>query len=397
MFGRSIFSLAVFTLGTIGIDAQQTPPEGSTNIGTVGFDGAFTDNGNGNWLVTGSGSDIWGSYDHFHYAHFNRTADVTVTCLVNDFTGSDNSWRKGGIMFRNHLGSRSPHSMIQVTGWGISHQSRNGETHGSTSYHDSYSTSNVWLRLVKQGNTITSYVKRDGEYDFMQFHTIDTVDLGESFYVGLAVTSHDNNVLATLDVSNFEIADEIFSLPAEPHEIGDTGEAVWVQEYGPDMWSIHAGGDGIGGTKDSFGFFDQKHTGNIVADLHLEKLTRRTNDSKGGLMIRASHAVDAPHVSLLVTAKDGVTMFVRPTAGAETSSTNVGVWHEDVELRLEKTGNSVKCMYKHATAPEWFEIGTVTAELDDGAGSYHVGQAVSSADYGDHSRLTTGALVVTQA
>lgn len=59
MFGRSIFSLAVFTLGTIGIDAQQTPPEGSTNIGTVGFDGAFTDNGNGNWLVTGSGSDIW--------------------------------------------------------------------------------------------------------------------------------------------------------------------------------------------------------------------------------------------------------------------------------------------------------------------------------------------------
>mmetsp|Transcript_12710 Transcript_12710/g.20557 ORF Transcript_12710/g.20557 Transcript_12710/m.20557 type:complete len:116 (-) Transcript_12710:87-434(-) len=110
-------------------------------------------------------------------------------------------------------------------------------------------------------------------------------------------------------------------------------------------------------------------------------------------MMRASHAVDAPHVSLLVTAKDGITMFSRATIGGDTVSKNVGVWHEDMELRLVKTGNSVECAYKHSSAPDWYVIGTATAELDSAA-VFHVGQAVSSADHGQHSQLTSGVVDV---
>lgn len=147
------------------------------------------------------------------------------------------------------------------------------------------------------------------------------------------------------------------------------------------------------GTADSFAFRDAEQTSpNIVATMHIEKLTRRNNDSKGGLMIRASRDPDAAHVSLLVKSADGITMFTRPSAGAETESYNVGVWAEDMELKLEKTGDSVKCSYKHASAAEWYDLITVNATF---SGTYYVGQAVSSNDWGDHVQLTTGAVAVT--
>ena len=112
-------------------------------------------------------------------------------------------------------------------------------------------------------------------------------------------------------------------------------------------------------------------------------------------MIRASNAPDAPHVSLLVVAGTGVTLVHRETAGGDTTTKNVGVWLEDVELRMEKTGNSVKCMYKHESATEWYVLGTVTADLDS-AVPYLVGQAVSSAHW-ERSSLNAGLVTVTSA
>merc|ERR1712194_52512 len=105
-----------------------------------------------------------------------------------------------------------------------------------------------------------------------------------------------------MDVSHFDISDDVYSLPSPQIEVGDTGGAVWVQEAKPGIWSLKAGGSDIGGTADSFGFLGSEHSGDVTATLHLEKLVRRNNKSKGGLMMRASTAADAPHVSLLVTA-----------------------------------------------------------------------------------------------
>lgn len=396
MFGQKILSLAAFSLGTIFqsevADAQQTLPDGSIDIGTNNIPGSSQGTGDGNWLVTASGSDIWGSWDHMHYMYFNRTTDTTVTMKINSWGGdSTNSWRKGGLMFRSHLGQRAAHSMMQLTGWGIAQQSRTCENCGTLSEHDGYPIENVWFRLVKEGNQITSYVKKDGEYDFMRYWSQE-VDLGAEFMVGIALTSHDNTVVSTLDVSNFEVSDEVYSLPSDVGEVGETGESVWMQQYKPDMWSLKAAGE-IGGTSDSFGFSSEEQTGNIVADLYLEKLERRNMNSKGGLMIRASHAPDAPHVSLLVVAGDGVTLVHRAIAGGDTITKNVGTWLEDVELRMEKTGDSVKCMYKHESASVWYDLGTVTAALDS-AEPYLVGQAVGSSHW-ERASLNSGTVMVT--
>jgi hypothetical protein len=58
--------------------------------------------------------------------------------------------------------------MVGVTSWSISAQTRPMEGNSSTGWNEQYSTSNVWLRLVKKGNTISSYIKKDGELVFMR-------------------------------------------------------------------------------------------------------------------------------------------------------------------------------------------------------------------------------------
>ena len=163
---------------------------------------------------------------------------------------------------------------------------------------------------------------------------------------------------------------------------------------------VRSGGEDIGGNADVFGFFDSEQTGDIVASMHVDKIVhrdvgaRRNMNAKGGLMFRASHAVDAPHVSLLIHTGSGVTMYYRTTAGGETISKNVGVMVEDVELKMEKTGNNVSCYYKHVSSPEWYHLGDATADFDT---TYYVGQAISSAQRGYWAALYASEVQVNPA
>ena len=185
------------------------------------------------------------SYDQFHYMYFNHTGDVTVTCRVNSFTGSTNGWRKGGIMVRDNTGQRSAHSMLQQTGWGIAHQSRQNENWNSLSVHESYDLAGVWLRMTRVGNVITSYVKRDGEFDYMMYNSVE-VTLSDDIKVGIAVTSHDNSQLAELDISHLEITSDVYTLGDSNlvvNEVGDTGTNLRAQQTSEGVWSISAGGD----------------------------------------------------------------------------------------------------------------------------------------------------------
>ena len=82
------------------------------------------------------------------------------------------------------------------------------------------------------------------------------------------------------------------------------------------------------GTADAFGFWDEEQTGDITATTFVSQLTRHNDDSKGGLMIRTSHDVDAPHVSILVNSGTGVTLLCRRTQGGVFCQ-----WREDRECQ----------------------------------------------------------------
>lgn len=397
MFRRSILSL----LAAAGAIASASAQDTSIDIGPVGLAGSSTFNGPGSYTVRGAGNDIYGHWDEFHFASFNRTnADLTVTCKVTSFGPSTlESWRKGGLMIRNADPAtdvrRRGHAMMMVTGWGAAMQSRVRDLTHSVSVHGSYDTADVWLRLsLEGGNKVTGFVKRDGEYGWMQYAQRE-IEFGDQVQVGMAVTSHTRETLGVLEVTDFEIQDGAFSLPASPADVGGTGRSVWVQEVKEGVWSVEAGGTDIGGTSDSFGFFGTEHTGDLTATYRLESLKHNNNDSKGGLMIRAGDAADAAHVSVLVKAGDGVRMYHRAETGGPTAMVeNVGVWRDNVELRLTKVGNQVEASYKERGAPvDWTVLGTATVDLGV---SFKVGQAATSADPARHGKLTGGLVEIVQ-
>ena len=127
-------------------------------------------------------------------------------------------------MFRSNLLPQSKHTMIMVTGWGIAHQSRLSEWGSSISQHDGFQNVNVWFRLVKKGNTVTSYYKNDGDLAYKMYNSV-TIDLGQSYYVGLGVTMNDSSILGTLAVSDFAISNDVEWMNV-PIKIGASTSAV---------------------------------------------------------------------------------------------------------------------------------------------------------------------------
>jgi hypothetical protein len=145
------------------------------------------------------------------------------------------------------------------------------------------------------------------------------------------------------------------------------------------------------GTADSFGFSYKDRTGNVNATLLLKNMVVKNKDTRGGLMIRASKFADAAFVALLVDPYRGVTMYSRSESGGTTKSKNLGVMRENLVMRLVKTGNTVLCLYKQISAPNWFELGSATANFND---SFLVGQVLASGEIGNHAQLTVGDLII---
>ena len=180
-------------------------PWSNSDIGSVAASGsADYDSGSGRFTIEGSGADIWSSNDEFHYVYQPVTGDGEIIARVIslDYT---HGWAKAGIMMRNSLASNSATALVSMhpnalgTGSGYTLQQRN--TDGSTmTTSDSnigpeLSPYPVYLRLVRSGDTFTAYGSlTNGNWQLLGSRT---VTMGQNIYVGLAVTSHDDGILAT--------------------------------------------------------------------------------------------------------------------------------------------------------------------------------------------------------
>ena len=85
------------------------------DIGNPPIAGSYLPNGGSGISVSGSGSDIWYTADHFHYAYQSLTGDGEIIARITSQTNTD-GWAKAGPMIRQSLSPSSPHAMIQMTG-----------------------------------------------------------------------------------------------------------------------------------------------------------------------------------------------------------------------------------------------------------------------------------------
>jgi hypothetical protein len=203
-FTRSIAeSMAVRFLDTI-------PTLSSKDFGNVGVVGSSSiDSDTGALTVTGSGQDIWGRSDQFHFLFTKITGgeNFMIELFVEDLTSNLHEWVKGGIMIRDTLSGNSMHYSLFATGSnGLANQYR--ACTGCYSRHNGspdFPDRNVWLRITKIGYVFRSYYKHD-DINWTQLGKSVPIPFSSSnsFFVGVAVTSHVNSRIAELRGSDLK-------------------------------------------------------------------------------------------------------------------------------------------------------------------------------------------------
>ncbi|XEC95851.1 LamG-like jellyroll fold domain-containing protein [Paenibacillus tarimensis] len=172
------------------------------DIGTVGNTGSSSYNGS-QYVVEGSGTDIWGTSDQFQYDYVHMTGDQTITVRVNSLTNT-NAWAKAGLMFRESLSPDAKNVFVAMTpGNGATFQYRSSTGGTTSNVVSSGKTAPYWLKLVRSGSLFTGYTSPDGTNWTLLGSTAFT--MSSTAYIGLAVTSHDNTKLSTASFDNVTI------------------------------------------------------------------------------------------------------------------------------------------------------------------------------------------------
>jgi regulation of enolase protein 1 (concanavalin A-like superfamily) len=177
-------------------------PAGVTDqdIGSAGVPGYTNfDQTDRFWTVAGSGTDIYGSADAFHFAW---TVFSGAASLIAEVTAQANTdpLAKAGVMFRNSTDPGAGFADVVVTpGQGIAFESRDGDGGLLATTTVAGLAAPVWVQLTRLGITFSASYSTNGMV-WTAVGSPRTVHLADSALLGLAVTAHNN---ARLSIATF--------------------------------------------------------------------------------------------------------------------------------------------------------------------------------------------------
>ncbi len=194
-----------------------------SDVGTPGTDPAYPSyiwiEGNGGYLVSAEGSDIWNSADGFNFGWELKTNDFDVV-VRGVSNGHTSNFAKMGLMVRETLdpGSRnwniinnplSADSISAPDGSGmganvVECNTRSTNSSPSVGWNQVPRTNNAaypnsWLRLKRTGNVLTAFISTNG-MSWLQLAYQDTGTNAEGAltnvaFVGICTTAHNNDAL----------------------------------------------------------------------------------------------------------------------------------------------------------------------------------------------------------
>lgn len=236
----AVFAGGVNGIATFGGDVIPAPKpiglfDNHLDVGDVDAAGSAELNGE-SYIVQGSGGDIWGGADEFHYVYSKMSGSfrITVDEIFLDPGPSTSDWVKAGVMVRDSLEADSPNYFEMVnTAFDLRSQWRNeegGESFGGSSIAaDTHITGH--MELVKFGNTFTAYTF-DQAGELIQVDTRTMENIEDPVYAGLGITSHQDGDLSTAEFVGVDVQQIPFtttrSVPETEYAPGGMVEGIEV-------------------------------------------------------------------------------------------------------------------------------------------------------------------------
>ncbi|MFL6576137.1 MAG: TolB family protein [Povalibacter sp.] len=155
------------------------------------------------YVLTGSGTNLWGTKDEFHYAWRKLAGDFILQARVEFIGAGVDPHRKAGWIVRSSLDADSAYVSAAVHGDGlISQQSRASKAAETTEVKSETRGSDI-IQLERRGNTyIFSSAKFGEPYTSTE---IADLDLGAEPYIGLFLCAHNPEVTEQAVFSNVRI------------------------------------------------------------------------------------------------------------------------------------------------------------------------------------------------
>jgi hypothetical protein len=167
-----------------------------TDIGSPALAGSDSLS-NGVWTVAGSGTDIGGTADQFHFVWQSLTSDGGVRARVLSQTNT-NSAAKAGVMLRQSTDPSAPFYAVVVTPQKgvlvLDRTTQGGGVHTVTSLAG---VAPIYLQVQRTGITFTAYTSNDGSTWTPIIGSSATIKVTGTLLAGMAVTSHTTTQVNT--------------------------------------------------------------------------------------------------------------------------------------------------------------------------------------------------------
>ena len=183
----------------------------------------FHEGSDGTIAMSGEGNDIWNTSDQFRFAYKQLSGDATIIARVDGVQNTD-PWAKAGVMIRSSLSADAPNAFVLLSAAGTVAFQRRTTNAGSTAQTPASGLSApYWVKITRTGNSFTAQRSADGN-TWVNVGSAVTITMSGTVYVGLAVTSHAEDVLCAAAFSGIQMEGNItgdWTVAA----IGDTDQA----------------------------------------------------------------------------------------------------------------------------------------------------------------------------
>ena len=313
---------------------------------------------------TVASGDIHGIKDRGAFRHQTWSGDGVFTIEVGGINNPA-AWAKAGLMVRESTDENARNAFLFISPQnGTAFTSRN--SNGGGTFRISPDNTTVWafLRLVRQGDSISGFVSADG-ITWTDYHSVTISNLSADIQVGFAASSHSNQSGSPLtgwhgplDARETLASDPV---PAPPAIFGthhwQPNTATWQAQ--PDgTIDFHVSSGDIYGSTDRASYQARTWSGDGEFITWLGELNAAQPWAKVGLMLRADAGDRAPYASISQTGGNGI-LFQRRTTTAGSTAHNSAIDSTHPWLRLVRSGNTISA----SSSPDgrrWESRGSVT-------------------------------------